>query len=250
MSDRLKDKVALITGAASGMGASHARAFVREGAKVMIADINDDAGAALAEELGDAARYVHLNVTSAEEWAAAVAATLEAFGELNVLVNNAGILDGGALGKYPVERWQRVLDINLTGPFLGMTASVEALKASAPSSIINISSTAGLEGIAGMHGYTASKFGVRGLTKSAAMELAGSRVRVNSVHPGSIQTPMTAVMGEQKPIDFIETTLTRPAAPEEVTSMVVFLASDESSFCTGAEFVVDGGITAGKIYNV
>lgn len=250
MSDRLKDKVALITGAASGMGASHARAFVREGARVMIADINDDAGAALAGELGEAARYVHLNVTSAEEWAAAVAATLEAFGKLNVLVNNAGILDGGALGQYPVERWQRVLDINLTGPFLGMTASIEALKASAPASIINISSTAGLEGIAGMHGYTASKFGVRGLTKSAAMELAGSRVRVNSVHPGSIQTPMTAVMGEQKPIDFTETTLTRPAAPEEVTSMVVFLASDESSFCTGGEFVVDGGITAGKIYTV
>lgn len=250
MSERLKDKTALITGAASGMGASHARAFVREGAKVMIADINDDAGEALAAELGDAARYVHLNVTSAEDWNAAVAATLEAFGGLNVLVNNAGILDGGALGEYPAERWQRVLDINLTGPFLGMSAAVQALKASAPSSIINISSTAGLEGIAGMHGYTASKFGLRGLTKSAALELAGDHVRVNSVHPGSIQTPMTAVMGEQKPIDFTETTLTRPAAPEEVTSVVIFLASDESSFSTGAEFVVDGGITAGKIYNV
>lgn len=250
MSDRLKGKVALITGAASGMGASHARAFVREGAKVMIADISDDAGAALAADLGDAARYVHLNVTSAEDWKAAVAATLEAFGALHVLVNNAGILDGGALGEYPEERWQRVLDINLTGPFLGMSAAVEALKASAPASVINISSTAGLEGIAGMHGYTASKFGLRGLTKSAALELAGSRVRVNSVHPGSIQTPMTAVMGKQKPIDFNETTLTRPAAPEEVTSMVLFLASDESSFSTGAEFVVDGGITAGKIYNV
>nr|WP_257794841.1 MULTISPECIES: SDR family oxidoreductase [unclassified Arthrobacter] len=240
----------MITGAASGMGASHARAFVREGAKVMIADINDDAGAALAAELGDAARYVHLNVTSAEDWAAAVAATLDTFGGLNILVNNAGILDGGPLGQYPAERWQRALDINLTGPFLGMSAAVEALKASAPSSVINISSTAGLEGIAGMHGYTASKFGLRGLTKSTALELAASHVRVNSVHPGSIQTPMTAVMGRQKPIDFTETTLTRPAAPEEVTSVVVFLASDESSFSTGAEFVVDGGITAGKIYNV
>ncbi|MCQ1948716.1 glucose 1-dehydrogenase [Arthrobacter jinronghuae] len=250
MSERLKDKVALITGAASGMGASHARAFVREGAKVMIADINDDAGAALAAELGDAARYVHLNVTSAEDWAAAVAATVDTFGKLNILVNNAGILDGGPLGQYPAERWQRALDINLTGPFLGMSAAVEALKASAPSSVINISSTAGLEGIAGMHGYTASKFGLRGLTKSTALELAASHVRVNSVHPGSIQTPMTAVMGRQKPIDFSETTLTRPAAPEEVTSVVVFLASDESSFSTGAEFVVDGGITAGKIYNV
>lgn len=250
MSNRLNSKVALITGAASGMGASHARAFVREGARVMIADINDDAGTALAAELGDAARYVHLNVTSAEDWESAVAATLDAFGALHVLVNNAGILDGGALGDYPVERWQRTLDINLTGPFLGMSAAVEALKASAPASVINISSTAGLEGIAGMHGYTASKFGLRGLTKSAALELAGSHVRVNSVHPGSIQTPMTAVMGEQKPIDFSETTLTRPAAPEEVTSVVLFLASDESSFSTGAEFVVDGGITAGKIYNV
>ncbi|WP_341392853.1 glucose 1-dehydrogenase [Arthrobacter sp. G119Y2] len=249
MSERLKDKVALITGAASGMGASHARAFVREGARVMIADINDDAGSALAAELGDAARYVHLNVTSAEDWTAAVAATLESFGSLNVLVNNAGILDGGPIGQYPVERWQRVLDINLTGPFLGMSAAVEALKASAPASVINISSTAGLEGVSGMHGYTASKFGLRGLTKSAALELAPSHVRVNSVHPGSIQTPMTAVLGEQKPIDFTESTLTRPAAPEEVTNLVLFLASDESSFSTGAEFVVDGGISAGKVYN-
>lgn len=250
MSERLKDKTALITGAASGMGASHARAFVREGAKVMIADINDDDGAALADELGDAARYVHLNVTSPNDWAAAVEATLEAFGSLNVLVNNAGILDGGALGKYSLERWQRILDVNLTGPFLGTTAALPALKASAPASVINISSTAGLEGIAGMHGYTASKFGLRGFTKSAALELAAFHVRVNSVHPGSIRTPMTAGLPGAAPVDFSESTLTRPAVPEEVTNVVLFLASDESSFSTGAEFVVDGGITAGKIYNV
>lgn len=250
MNERLKDKTALITGAASGMGASHARAFVREGAKVMIADINDDDGAALAAELGDAARYVHLDVTSPDDWAAAVQATLAAFGSLNVLVNNAGILDGGALGNYPVERWQRILDINLTGPFLGTTAALEALKASAPASIINISSTAGLEGVAGMHGYTASKFGLRGFTKSAALELAAARIRVNSVHPGSVRTPMTAGLAGATPVNFSESTLNRPAIPEEVTSVVLFLASDESSFSTGAEFVVDGGITAGKIYNV
>ncbi|MBP1326593.1 3alpha(or 20beta)-hydroxysteroid dehydrogenase [Leucobacter exalbidus] len=248
MSNRLAGKVALVTGAASGMGASHARAFVSHGAKVVLADISDEAGQALAAELGDNARYIHLNVTDADEWAAAVAFTVAEFGALNVLVNNAGILDSGALGAFTIEQWNRTLAINLTGPFLGTTAALEALKASAPSSIVNISSAAGLEGIAAMHAYTASKFGVRGLTKSTSLELASSRVRVNSVHPGAVQTPMTAFGKEQPAIDFTESTMTRDAAPAEISALVVYLASDESSFSTGAEFVVDGGITAGKDY--
>jgi 3alpha(or 20beta)-hydroxysteroid dehydrogenase len=244
---RLAGRVALITGAASGMGASHARAFVAEGASVMLADIADDAGALLADELGERAAYVHLDVTSAEEWAAAVSATVEWFGLLNVLVNNAGLLDGGPLGTYTEKQWDRVLSVNLTGPFLGLSAARDALVAARPAAVVNISSAAGMQGVAGMHAYTASKFGVRGLTKSAALELAPHGVRVNSVHPGGIVTPMIgAVPGQVPDIDRTANTLTRLGVPEEISNLVVFLASEESSYCTGSEFVADGGMTAGS----
>ena len=238
---RLSGKIALISGGARGMGASHARAIVEHGGRVVIGDLLDDEGTALADELGENAVYVHLDVTSAEDWAAAVDLAETTFGGLNVLVNNAGIVNFGDLTEYTTQQWDLIIAINLTGPFLGITAARDALVASAPSSIVNISSTAGLIGAAALHGYTASKFGLRGITKSVAMELGGFNVRANSIHPGVIRTPMTdgLALGDQLGA------LHRIGEPGEVSNLVVYLASDESSFQTGAEFVIDGGETAG-----
>jgi 3alpha(or 20beta)-hydroxysteroid dehydrogenase len=174
MGARLAGKVALITGGAGGMGESHARAFVREGAKVLIADIDDARGDELAEELGPGVGYVHLDVTSTEDWRAAVAWAVSIFGKLDVLVNNAGILGFSPIGAYSDDDWERIIAINLTGAFKGIRAALPALKEAAPSSIINVSSTAGLKGFPNVAGYNASKFGLRGLTKSAAPPAASA----------------------------------------------------------------------------
>jgi 3alpha(or 20beta)-hydroxysteroid dehydrogenase len=238
---RLDGKVALISGGARGMGASHARAMVAEGASVVIADILDAEGETLATELGHAGAYVHLDVTDREQWSRAVSTTIESFGKLNVLVNNAGIATAGPIGAYAPERWDAIIAINLTGVFNGINASVEALIAAAPSSIINVSSTAGLRGYTRLPGYTASKFGVRGLTKSVALDLGAHNVRCNSVHPGAVSTPMTAGLDAQQ----THVAMRRVGRSEEISSLIVFLASDESSFSTGAEFVADGGEIAG-----
>ena len=235
---RVDNKVALITGGARGMGAADARMLVTEGAKVVIGDILDDEGQALADELGDAARYVHLDVSSADDWTAAVETALSSFGKLNVLVNNAGIVQVGPLKTLDVARWQKVLDVNLTGPMLGTKAVIGPMIEAGGGSIINVSSIEGLRGAAYVHSYVASKWGLRGLTKSSALELAPSNIRVNSIHPGFIRTPMT----EHLPEDMVQTPLGRPGTPDEVATFVVFLASDESSFSTGSEFVVDGGL--------
>ena len=200
-------------------------------------DVWDDEGGALADELGDAARYVHLDVTSEENWTAAVELAVAEFGRLNVLFNNAGIFNGGQLQRYKREHWQQMLDVNLTGAFLGIKAAADAMIAAGGGSIINTSSIEGLRGTPWAHGYVASKWGLTGLTKSAAMELAPHGIRVNSLHPGRISTPAT----DQMPDGMIPIPLGRPGQPDEVASFVVFLASDESSFATGAEFVVDGG---------
>ncbi len=237
---RVDDKVALISGGARGMGASDARMLVAEGAKVVIGDILDDEGKALADELGDAARYVHLDVTDPEQWKAAVATAVGEFGKLNVLVNNAGTVALGPLKTHDLKKWQQVLDVNLTGTFLGMQAVIDSMEAAGGGSIINISSIEGLRGAPWVHGYVASKWGVRGLTKSAALELAPQKIRVNSIHPGFIRTPMT----KHLPDDMVMAPLGRPGTPEEVATFVLFLASDESSFATGAEFVMDGGLVA------
>ena len=220
------------------MGAADARMLVKEGAKVVIGDILDDEGQALADELGDAARYVHLDVSSADDWTAAVETALSSFGTLNVLVNNAGIVQVGPLKTLDVARWQKVLDVNLTGPMLGTKAVIGPMIEAGGGSIINVSSIEGLRGAAYVHSYVASKWGLRGLTKSSALELASSNIRVNSIHPGFIRTPMT----EHLPEDMVQTPLGRPGTPDEVATFVVFLASDESSFSTGSEFVVDGGL--------
>ena len=235
---RVNEKVALISGGARGMGAEHARALVAEGAKVVIGDILDDEGKALADEIGDAARYVHLDVTAAEEWEAAVASAVNEFGKLNVLVNNAGIVALGEIGKFDMAKWQKVIDVNLTGTFLGMQASVEAMKTAGGGSIINVSSIEGMRGAIMVHPYVASKWAVRGLTKSAALELGSHQIRVNSIHPGFIRTPMT----KHFPDNMLTIPLGRPGQSEEVSTFVVFLASDESRYATGAEFVMDGGL--------
>lgn len=224
------------------MGAAHARAIVAEGGNVVVADVLDDDGRTLADELGPTASYVHLDVTDLRQWQNAVAHAVTTFGALNVLVNNAGICNFGALGSYSVKDWAEVIEIDLTGPFLGMTAAIDTLKRYAPSSIVNVSSTAGLQGSAELHGYTAAKWGLRGLTKSVAMEVGRDGVRVNSVHPGVIHTPMIAELDVSS---LGGGALGRGADPHEVSGLIVYLASDESSFSTGAEFVVDGGITAG-----
>ena len=237
---RVDDKVALITGGAraGGMGAAGARMLIAEGAKVVIGDILDDDGAALAAELGDSARYVHLDVTSAEDWKAAVDTAVQTFGTLNVLVNNAGIVQVAPLKTADITRWQKVLDVNLTGAMRGIQAVIEPMIAAGGGSIINISSIEGMRGATWAHSYVASKWGLRGLTKSAALELAPEKIRVNSIHPGFIRTPMTRHL----PDDIVTAPMGRAGTPEEVATFMVFLASYESSFSTGSEYVVDGGL--------
>ena len=241
VAERLAGKVALVSGGARGMGASHVRKMVDEGAKVVFGDILDDEGKAVAAEVGDAVRYLHLDVTKPEDWDAAVATALAEFGGIDVLVNNAGIINVGSFDDYAISEWQRILDINLTGVFLGIRAVAKPMKEAGRGSIINISSIEGIAGTIACHGYVATKFGVRGLTKSAALELGPSGIRVNSIHPGLIKTPMT----DWVPEDLFQTALGRVAQPVEVSNLVVYLASDESSYSTGSEFVVDGGTTAG-----
>ncbi|MEU0876410.1 glucose 1-dehydrogenase [Nocardia brasiliensis] len=238
---RLSGKVALISGGARGMGAAHARALVAEDARVVLGDVLDEEGTAVAKELGDAATYVHLDVREPDAWQGAVAEAVQRYGALNVLVNNAGIANGNLLVDFDLAEWQRIIDINLTGTFLGMRASTPAMIEAGGGSIINISSVEGMRGSPGLHGYVATKFAVRGLTKSTALELAQYKIRVNSVHPGLITTPMT----ENIPAEFLQIPLARAADPSEVAALITFLASDESSYSTGAEFVVDGGLTVG-----
>src|SRR5215211_3586254 len=238
---RVDGKVALISGGARGMGASHARLLVGEGAKVVIGDILDDEGKALADDLGEPARYVHLDVTQPDQWKAAVSTAVQEFGRLNVLVNNAGIVNGGPLHKFELSNWQQIIDVNLTGTFLGIQSAIRPMITAGGGSIINVSSIEGLRGTPWVHGYVASKWGVRGLAKSAALELAPHNIRVNSIHPGLIRTPMT----ENIPDDMIPIPLGRSADPIEVSTFVLFLASDESSYATGTEFVMDGGVVAG-----
>jgi 3alpha(or 20beta)-hydroxysteroid dehydrogenase len=250
---RLDGKVALITGGARGMGKSHARYFVSEGARVVIGDVLDDKGKAVADKLGDACRYVHHDVTSEADWAAAVDATVAGYGKLDVLVNNAGVLHHASIADTSLADFRRVVEVNLVGCFLGVKHAIAPMTAAGGGSIVNVSSIEGFAGAAGLSAYSASKFGIRGVTRAAAQELGRHGIRVNSVHPGGVVTSMTlgntAAFGDVDGLAFVNAMpIPRFAEPIEISRLVAFLASDESSYSTGAEFVADGGILSGPGY--
>lgn len=252
MSSELEGKVALISGAARGMGAEEARLFVAEGAKVVLGDVLDEEGEKTAAEIGESAVYVHLDVTSEADWLAAVAKTESTFGKLDILVNNAGILRFGLLEDTTLEEFELVVKVNQTGSFLGMKSVAAAMRRAGGGSIVNISSLAGIQGVGGAFSYTASKFAVRGMTKVAAIEFGPAAIRVNSVHPGGIETPMTRPLGAQSSASespAYRTPIPRIGQPDEVANLVLWLASEKSSYCTGSEFVIDGGESAGQMPN-
>ena len=241
---RLKDKVAIITGAAAGMGEQHARLFVKEGAKVVLTDVQAGKGQALAEELGHNALFIQHDVTDESGWQQVVAKTEAHFGPIDVLVNNAGISPVLSIERASLADYMKVVKINQVSVFLGMKAVIPSMKKTKAGSIINISSMNGLVG--GAIGYTDTKFAVRGMTKAAAKELGHYGICVNSVHPGVINTPMVQ---KSAALDQIKTMvanvpLKRMADPKEVSRLVLFLASDDASYSTGAEFIIDGGVTA------
>ncbi|GAA2829745.1 glucose 1-dehydrogenase [Crossiella cryophila] len=245
---RLDGKVALVTGAARGLGEAVVRRFLREGARVVLADIADDTGHRLAAEFGPNARYRHLDVGSEDDWAGVVAETVTDLGRLDVLVNNAAVLHFAPLAQTTLADYERVIRVNQVGCFLGMRAVIPVMTEARAGSIVNVSSVEGLAGMPTLSAYTASKFAIRGMTKVAALELAAQGVRVNSVHPGAMDTQMASealggieidrtAMGKLVPMK-------RIGQPEEVANVVLFLASDESSYCSGGEFAADGGATA------
>ena len=243
---RLDGKVALITGGARGQGAAEARLFCAEGARVVIADVLDEAGRALAAQLGEAAISLRLDVTREDDWARAVAATQQHFGRLDVLVNNAGIVRTGYLERHSLADYRAVVDVNQVGVFLGMRAVVAAMREAGGGSIVNISSNAGLEGVEGVIGYVASKWAVRGMTKTAALELGQYGIRVNSVHPGGVDTPMLggAELGHMAAKNpFADQPIPRIGQPEEIARAVLFAAAEEIDYLNGSTIVVDGGMT-------
>jgi 3alpha(or 20beta)-hydroxysteroid dehydrogenase len=251
---RLDGKVALITGGARGMGKSHVRHFVAEGARVVFGDVRDDQGAAVAAGLNaQSCRYLHHDVTSETDWASAVGTAVDAFGQIDVLVNNAGVLQFARIADMSLADFRRVLEVNAVGCWLGMKAVIGPMTAAGGGSIVNISSIEGFTGAAGLSAYSASKFAVRGMTKAAAQELGQFGIRVNSVHPGGVVTSMmfeAAGSSDQADgIAFIKAMpLARFARPAEISRLVAYLASDDSSYSTGSEFVADGGILSGPGY--
>jgi 3alpha(or 20beta)-hydroxysteroid dehydrogenase len=238
---KLDGKVCLITGGARGQGADEARLFSSEGAVVWIADVLDDEGDALAGELG--AQFRHLDVSDEAGWQSLVEEITTTSGGLHVLINNAGIFRRNRMIDTPLEQFEQVMAINCTGVFLGMHTAAPAIVKSGGGSIVNISSLAGLRAAAGAFAYGASKWAVRGMTKTAAVELARKGVRVNSIHPGLIDTPMAEELGSLEKVTK-RVPLGRVAEAMEVARMALFLASDDSSYSTGTEFVIDGGLNA------
>ena len=253
---RLDGKVALITGGARGQGEAEVRLFAAEGAKVVFGDVLHDLGEAVAADVGPDVHYMPLDVTDPGAWQKAVDETISRYGPPNVLVNNAGVLIFGvSMVDTTLDDYMRVININQVGVFLGMKYTVPAMiEAGNGGSIVNISSTNGLAGYGGTVAYTASKFAVRGMTKNAALELGKYGIRANSIHPGGVDTPMTsqdslgdAITEEEKAAVYAMLPLGRAAQPVEIARLALYLASDESSYSTGAEFVADGGMLAGAV---
>ncbi len=245
---RFEGRTALVTGAARGMGASHARGLVAEGARVVVADVLEDEGRALAGALGERALFVRLDVTSERDWASAVGAAEEAFGPLSVLVNNAGILRTGALEDTDPAAWRQVLDVNLTGVFLGICAVAPSLRRAGGGAIVNVSSSAALQATAELGAYSASKWALRGLGMTAALELAPDRIRVNTVFPGVTETEMIVPLSDERRLGGVATNpIPRVADAAEITRLVLFVASDDAGFSTGSEFVADGGSLLGPV---
>ena len=248
----LHDKVALITGAASGIGKATAQLFVERGARVLAADVNEEGLRALADALGDALRGCALDVTDEAQWRAALAAAEEAFGPLSALVNSAGILHSALLEDYPLADYRRVLDVNVIGTFLGMKTAIPSLRRAGGGAIVNLSSCDGMRGSNGINAYNASKWAVRGMSKSAAMELGRYGIRVNSVHPGGTDTPMGNPMGYDagetaRDAPYQNQAIPRIAESLDIARTVAFIASDDASYTTGAEFSVDGGLMGGVV---
>jgi len=247
---RLAGKIAIVTGAAQGQGAAIARAFVTEGAKVVLADVADEQGELLAKELGavtaGAAYFRHHDVSDEASWTALVDEANERFGPVNVLANNAGVLRFGEVDTMPMEDYDLLVRVNQLGCFLGMRAVVPTMKTHRQGSIINCSSVEGLAGMGSLAAYTGTKFAIRGMTKAAAVELGSKNIRVNSIHPGMIDTGMTRVHGGDAAMEYGagKVPMKRVGTPEDIAPLYVYLASDESGYVTGAEIAIDGGVTA------
>ena len=240
---RVDGKVAIVTGAAQGMGEAFVRRLVKEGAKVVFTDVQKEKGEKIAQELGPNAKFIQHDVTSESDWAMVVSETEKAFGPITILVNNAGVCPALPISAHPIEDFKRTLDINLTAHLIGMKTVYPSMRGAGGGSIVNISSQSGFVGGPYMAAYTASKFGVRGLTKVAAVEFGPDNIRVNSVHPGVVLTPMT---NAPDILPFLEAAaknnpLGRIGKPDELANLVLYLASDESSYSTGSEFIADGG---------
>lgn len=244
--DRLSGKIAIVTGGGRGQGAAEARLFAAEGATVVVTDVLADGGDAVAAEIGGL--FLQHDVASEAAWQQVVGQVLDAYGRIDVLVNNAGIFRRGSLRTTTLAEYRQIIDVNQVGTFLGMQAVAPAMIEQQAGSIVNISSIAGFLSAAGAFAYGASKWAVRGMTKAAGVELAKHGVRVNSIHPGMIDTNMLTEVtgGDHERFGRLERSvpLGRVAAAEEVAQLALFLASDESSYCTATEFVVDGGVTA------
>ena len=240
---RLDGKVVIVTGGARGQGEAEVRLCAAEGARVVVSDVLAGEGTALAAELGDSVAFFRHDVSSEEEWAAAVAFTLERFGGLNGLVNNAGIALGAPIAEHTVADYERLVAVNQIGVFLGIRSAIAPMTAAGGGAIVNISSGAGLRATKYMIGYAATKYAVTGMTAAAALELARYGIRVNSIHPGVIETAMLGEITPQTKAAMVKTTpMRRLGRPEEIAQVAVFLLSDDSSYMTGAHVPVDGGI--------
>jgi 3alpha(or 20beta)-hydroxysteroid dehydrogenase len=247
VSDRLLGKVALVTGAASGMGEATSRRFAAEGARVFLADFNESRGEEVAAQLAANGHFHRLDVRSAEEWSGAVEHCINQFGRIDILINSAGIGRGGRIEDETPEDHELLLRTNVTGVWNGIRAVLPTMSEQRSGAIINISSIDGLVGVPGVASYVASKFAVTGMTKSVALEVGHRGIRVNSIHPGAIATPMMSGHEDTvfESLQIAQQAIPRLGRAEEIAQLALFLASDESSYCTGASFVIDGGHTAG-----